>query len=465
MNKIFKAYENIPLHQYADKLYCRIPNRFKYGRVYSEYKALLCRSSQWSKEQHETYQFGKLKELLIHAYENTTYYRNVFDRIEFSPYNFSSFSEMQRLPFLDKTIIKTNFDDLIAKNISRKHQQLRSTGGTTGNQLYFLGQDNTKQMELPFVESIWERVGFIPEKKTLAVLRNDLFVDEQLFKFNYRHNKLIINNFHLDDKNIHAILDRLSKDRIEYLHTYPSAALCLAEYIRREGYSNPLYLRAILVTSENIYPGQKEIIEETLGGRVFTFYGHSERACIAGWCEYSDYYHINSEYGYTELIGPDNRVITKSCVTGEIVCTGFGNIVMPFIRYRTGDYSSYAEEQHCKCGRNYTLLNDIQGRWLQEMLVRKDSSKVSITALNMHSDIFRNVRNYQIIQNSPGELVIRVVKGENYSASDEDSIKKEFMLKLGGDFSINFVYDTDIEKTKAGKHKYLIQNINSGVVE
>ena len=132
---------------------------------------------------------------------------------------------------------------------------------------------------------------------------------------------------------------------------------------------------------------------------------------------------------------------------------------MPFIRYKTGDYSSYAEEQNCKCGRQYTLLNDIQGRWLQEMLVRKDYSKVSITSLNMHSDIFRNIRNYQIIQDCPGELIIKIVKDENYSVNDEDKIKNEFIQKLGGDFCICFAYTVDIEKTKAGKHKYLIQNI------
>lgn len=458
-DKLRKIYRCLPFYATIDKVYCAIPKKIKNGKVYREKVKLLENSQWWSADKLEKYQLAELKKVLVHAYENTKYYHRVFEEVGFNPYNFSKFSDMEVVPFLDKKIIRENFDDMIADNIPKSEMCNRSTGGTSGDQLHFVALKNTYQTEMPFVESIWQRVGFRYDKDLLAVLRNNLFEENEWFRMEYRHNKIIFNNYHLNDEGINRILTKMAECRVKYLHTYPSAAYSLAEYVCRSKKKFNLELVAILATSENIYPGQKEYIEKYLGGRVFTFFGHSERACIAGWCEKSDKYHLNSEYGYTELIDSEGKVVRAVETQGEIVCTGFGNYAMPFIRYKTGDYSSYCANQRCECGRHYGLLNDIQGRWLQEMVIRIDGSKVSITALNMHSQIFSNVKNYQMIQNRAGALHIQIVKADNYCSKDERAIIKAFKEKLGSDFDIMIQYVEQVDKTKIGKQRYLIQNI------
>lgn len=460
MNIVKQMYRSSPkvITLPIDFMYGITPNSIKYGKRYNELKKFLDQSQWWSKEQHVAFQVKEMKKLLIHSFEHVPYYNKIFKEVGFDPYQFKYLEQIEVLPLLNKTIIQENFNELQADNFPKYRKMINTTGGTTGNQLKFYTEKNYNQKEWPFVELIWGRVGY-DNKSRVASLRNHIFKDEEIYRYDWKEKRLVLDNFKLSDENIKMMLDRLSKDRIEYIHTYPSAIVEICDYIRRSGYHNDYSLKAILATSENIYPGQKELIEETLNCRLFTFYGHTERACIAGWCEESDLYHVQTEYGYMELLDENNNVILEADKRGEIICTGFNNYAMPFIRYQTADYSSYAKDGMCGCKRNYKLLNNIEGRWTQEMLLSKDGSKISITALNMHSDIFKNIKQYQLYQDTIGKCIIKIIKTEQYSIYDEENIKKEFYNKMGSSIDIEIKYVEKLEKTQRGKTKYLIQKI------
>lgn len=447
-----------PVKIAVDMVYGLIPNSLRYGRGYRRTLELLSRSQWWSLEQHEAYQLARMKELLTYSYEHVPYYRRVFDDCGFDPYSFSKIEEIEVLPLLNKDLVREHFEDLLSDCYPAHARMLATTGGTTGNQSRFYVENNYYQVELPFVESIWSRVGYHSGSR-VAVLRNHSFEKGRLFAVDWKRRRLLIDNFHLTDSNMERILSKLAQSRIEFLHTYPSAAMSLSRHIKRSGYHMQHRLKAILVTSENIYPGQKEYIEDAFGCRPFTFYGHSERGCIAGWCEESDLYHVQSEYGYMELVDESNRVIREPGSLGEIVCTGFYNRAMPLIRYQTGDYTLYADATVCTCGRSYRLLNPVRGRWSQEMLICKDGSRVSTTALNTHSDVFRNVKCYQLYQDTVGRCAIRVVRTEAYTEQDEAIIMQEFAQKLGPNMDLEVHYVDDIERTPIGKSKYLVQKI------
>lgn len=85
---------------------------------------------------------------------------------------------------------------------------------------------------------------------------------------------------------------------------------------------------------------------------MFGWYGHSEYQILAGECEYSNKLHVYPQYGYTELIPTGKKHINGKDIF-EIVATGFNNYYMPILRYRTQDYATLADNQKCKCGRNY----------------------------------------------------------------------------------------------------------------
>lgn len=466
-NKMKSLYDHSPglLKGGIDSIWGAIPDSVKYGSRYRQYTRLLKQSQWWSRAQMDQYQIDKLKSTLIYSYEHIPFYRASFTRAGFDPYHFHSVDDIGRVPFTDKTVILHNAQNILSDQASQNKIRLQTTGGTTGEQLrFYMGENAYFEREIPFVNAIWERTGYQRGKSKIAQLRNQIMKNGGLWEYDYKHRCLVFDTYHLTDENISLILDKIVSEHIEYLHTYPSSALILCDYIERNQIEFKGSLRAILVTSENLYEGQKEKIEKYLRARCFTFYGHSECSAIAGWCEYSDKYHVQSEYGYLELIDENGDVIKEPDRTGEIVCTGFDNEVMPFIRYKTGDYSSYSHNQTCKCGRHYILLNQISGRWTQELFIGIQGNKISMTAMNMHSDIFKNVMNYQFVQNDPGICILKIVKNKEYRADDEKGIMDEIKKKFGSSLNVEFEYVNSIERTVRGKQRFIVQNIKDSYI-
>src|SRR5690606_28221227 len=95
------------------------------------------------------------------------------------------------------------------------------------------------------------------------------------------------------------------------------------------------------------------LIEERFGCRVFDWYGQNERVAAIGTCEQGRY-HLMSDYSYVELEPTPEGL--------EIVGTGFNNLAMPLIRYRTGDFVQLQDVDSCSCGRAFPVVRRIIGR-------------------------------------------------------------------------------------------------------
>ena len=89
-------------------------------------------------------------------------------------------------------------------------------------------------------------------------------------------------------------------------------------------------------------------IEEVFKAPVSTFYSKEESVAIAMQCAMGEGYHIQMEMGIVELV-PFRAGMS------EIVGTGLHNMVMPFLRYRTGDLTTDGSGP-CPCGRKHPLI-------------------------------------------------------------------------------------------------------------
>ena len=132
--------------------------------------------------------------------------------------------------------------------------------------------------------------------------------------------------------------------------------------------------------------------------------------------------------------------------------------MLPLIRYRTADYAAYAEH-NSKCHYSGRVLQDVEGRWLQEMLVTSKGNKISMTAINFHSNIFDRVKFYQFYQDTPGKVTMRIVKNDGYTQMDETAIRHALEGKLGEFLDLEFSYVDAVEQTQNGKYRYIISKI------
>jgi len=245
----------------------------------------------------------------------------------------------------------------------------------------------------------------------------------------------------------------------DFIQAYPSVITILAKFLRKNNIEPFPSLKAILCASENLYPWQSELLRDTFKCRIWDFYGHSEQAVLAGQCEMSNYYHIQPEYGFVEIIGKDGNPVTQENEIGEIVATGFNNFIFPFIRYRTMDLAIPSKNK-CGCGRNYLLIKKIEGR-LQELIVTKNKKLITLTALifAQHFKAFSKIKKMQFLQEKVGKLIIKIIKTDQYLKNDEDEILKKMKKIVGKNLNISFKYVNYIPHTKNGKHLFLIQKL------
>jgi len=461
---LLKYYNESPqwVKSICGRFYRMLPLSVRYGRVYLKYAELLEESQWWSKKKLEEYQWRKLEALLRHAYENVPYYKRVFDERGLKPKDIQGFSDFRKLPFLTKKIVRDNLQDLVARNYPKSKLLYVTTGGSTGTPLgLYYEKGVTRSKELVFMTAQWGRVGYKIGDK-LAVLRGNVVKaanNGKFWEYEPIKNRLILSSYHMTDENLPLYIKKLKKFRPEFLHVYPSALTLLANFMKKNDIEPFPSVKAILAGSENMYPWQLKLFKEVFQCRVFFWYGLTELSALAGTCEKSDYYHIFPEYSYVELIDKNCNPITKDGELGEIVGTTFDNNIMPLIRYKTGDLAIYTKKK-CKCGRNYPLLEKIEGR-LQELVVTKKDSLITLTALifAQHFEAFGKTKNMQLEQHEKGKITVRIVKDKEYTAQDEQEIRTKMLRAVGNGLDIFFEYVDEIPRIKSGKHLFLVQRL------
>ncbi len=438
-----------------------VPPKWLLGKSFRTNCKFVRDAQWWSAERAREYQLNRLREILNLAYERTKFYRQMFDSVGFCPEDMKTLDDINHLPTIDKKVVIENLQDMCTKNVEGGDVDFVSTGGTSGCPLYFYINASRSSTEYAYLTTGWQRAGYrlgMP----MAVLRGRI-VQADRNGLHHEYDPILrhyyYSNFHMTDENIHRYLEHIRGIGPCVLHAYPSSAHVLAKYLANRGGYAPRNIESVLLESENVYSDQIQDIERAFGVPTFSAYGHSEKLVFAAQCEHSRDYHVWPTYGYFELLDAEGEVVRESGCVGEIVGTGFINTVVPFIRYRTGDHATYVGDRCEACGREQVIIRDIRGHRTQEVLIAANGSEISWTALNMHDDTFMRVRQFQFLQETPGEAVLRVVPAEGFTEEDVDRIQRNLGRKLDGQLSFTLEQVGAIALTPSGKAIYIDQRI------
>ena len=428
--------------------------------IYRKTYALLQRSQRWSREEFAAYQMQALSRLLDHAYENVPYYRRVFDERGLVPGDITTLNDLELLPFLTRDDLQKNLADLKARNYPESAFEYVTTGGSTGIPVGFYYERGTSRArEWAFMKTQWDRVGYRFTDRC-AVLRGYVVGSPKegtFWKKALFGRWLIMSSHHMTEETLPAYIDRIRKFRPRFIQGYPSTAVILARYMREHDIEPFPTVKAVLCGSENLYPWQRDLLAGAFGCRVYSWYGNSEQTVLAGECEESTRYHIFPEYGIVELIGRDGRPVEGPGAMGEVVATNLTNFVCPLIRYRTMDLAISAAGP-CACGRAYPLLERVEGR-VQDFIVTSKGDLLSGIAMNIDTDAFDNVKQFQFYQEKAGEVILNVVRKRAFNDQDAEYLYREVNRSCGDDITIVIRYVDDIPLTARGKYRYFVQNL------
>jgi phenylacetate-CoA ligase len=240
------------------------------------------------------------------------------------------------------------------------------------------------------------------------------------------------------------------------LFGYPSALTVIAEHAEKHGQvlSN-LGIRVVFVTSERLYPEQREKISHVFGCKVANGYGGRDAGFIAHECPEGGM-HISAEDILVEIVDGDGKAQAPGAA-GEIVVTHMATQSFPFIRYRTGDVG-VLDDRQCPCGRGLPMIKEIQGR-TTDFVVAHDGTVMHGLALVYIVRDLPGVAKFKIVQESVDCTKVSLVVDAQFDRKKEAHIKSAMQQRLGSVVRIDVEFVDDIAAEASGKYRYVISKV------
>ncbi len=455
---LLSIYERLPsgIKRAAGGVYRHLPARWRLGARYAEFRRLTEDCPAWSADQIRDYQFKQLRQVLVQAGNYCPFYQQSFAAARFRPEELRSAEELSRCPLLEKKDLLEHREAVVSSAWPAKSRLYITSGGSTGVPVgFYLQKGVSRPKEQAFLEAQWKRGGYFDGAR-LAVIRGHVTSGRAgglITSHDATRDWLMLSSYHLTEERLPEYLDAIERFRPNLLHAYPSAALQLAEFLERAGQSWRTPLRGLLCGSERLTLPQKRLLERVFDCRVYRWYGHSERVVLAGEGEHSELFYFWPTYGFVEFGPPTEDGLC------EVIGTSFHNLVMPLIRYRTGDYVRLADPRlDGDLEFPWPAVSAIEGRG-QEFLVSASGRRISLTAINMHDAIFEGLYAVQFFQEEAGRAEFRYVSGPGFHTSRLAAIEAGLRRKLGDDFVLVLRQVKETEKTARGKHRWLVSRM------
>lgn len=429
---------------------------FRHTNVKRDYDFLM-ESQYWSHKNILEYQLKKLKLLVHHAYNNTRYYKSVFDSIRLKPEDIRSLEDMNYIPILTKQVVKENGSDLLAQNNSYGKWP-KSTGGSTGSPLRYYLSSDTLSMDTANRFRAWSEAGYKLGDK-IIYLGGPSLIGKKDYKRNiyYKlYNFKPISSFEMNETNLAHYIKLIKSSSAKIMFAYASSAKLLADYVLANRISD-IGLKAIFTTAEVLFPAHKEKIKEAFRCEVFNFYGANDGGIAAFECSEHNGLHQVSERAILEIIDENNHHVAVG-EEGNIITTDLTNYTMPFIRYKVEDRASMFMDS-CKCGRNLPLISEIKGR-ISDFIIGLHGEKVHGEFFSHLFSQYNWIEEFQIVQRNLQE--IKIILKTNRTEHHSDNLLIQSILKHKfKSMQVNLNYVQNIEKTAGGKYKFIISEIGN----
>lgn len=423
---------------------------------YPTYNKLI--KSQWKPyEDRRAEQEKQLRNIIYYSYYNVPYYHRLFNNLGLKPDSIRKLEDLQKLPILTKDIIRGNWEDFKPLHLSRMKYREETTGGSTGTPFKYRISNHDRFLSGAILYRGWGYGGYQLGDKTIFLAGTSLDVGTKPYLIKRFHefarNLRKLSSFDMDDKGMYQFVNIINSFKPKFLRGYASSIYFFARWLEEKDISihHPV---SVFTTSEKLYPQMREKIKKVFDCDVFDGYGLNDSGVTAFECPEHRGMHIDTERSVAEVIDGAGNSIEEG--EGRIIGTSLHNYAMPFIRYDTGDIGRIKSEE-CTCGRGYKMLSDICGR-SGDLLFTPEGKIINSLFFATIFDDALSVREYQIVQESLNNIVIRIAPNQNFEARQLNDFARMIKARSEG-WKIEFDVVDRIEKTGAGKYKYVISKI------
>lgn len=410
----------------------------------------------WPEEKLKEWCNEQLGTILHRAQTVIPYYCE--NHIDLPPASSDPVTLLQRYPILHKCDIINNPRGFIATDIKRYKHFPSKTSGTTGTPLTLYKTLASINKENAFV---WRQMHWANYRKgeKMVWLRGDLVVPEPqvratpFWRMDRCTNTLRMSSYHLSEHAIPTYLAALRQFDPVLIQAYPSSIGYLANWLWHRGQQAQIKsLKSIMTSSETLSQQQRERIETTFGVKVFDWYGSSERVTAIGTCEHGQY-HVIEDYGHTEFGPPRTNGLC------EVIGTGFTNLLMPLIRYATGDLVELdTSNTPCTCKRAFRRVKSIMGR-MNDVIKTPDGRIIGL--IDPIYNGLSEISEAQVVQNHLDSIEIRVISATGLPLSQETRTRliNNIRARVGLDMDVIVTQMDNLPRTNNGKIRTIVSNI------
>jgi phenylacetate-coenzyme A ligase PaaK-like adenylate-forming protein len=366
---------------------------------------------------------------------------------------YKNISEIQELPYLKKTHLRTAPEDFLAANLRPAQIWKKSTTGSSGPSIpifysaefyfdvFFLSvRKAAARAEIKDLETYPVFCVAISDNQA----NQDFIFPDPLEEMGV-YIQIVVN--HGQKETYDRLLDLLYELQPACISTKPSILEKLSTLKLRPGTRPPAFLISSGACLEKKM-GQ-QLKERFHTQAVVDVYGLTEFGLVASQCSYGEL-HINTSALYAEIIDEEGCPLPYG-EQGEIVLSSLNNLAMPLLRYCTGDLGAL-EIEKCGCGSTNPRLVQLSGRKISCFKL-KSGEVFSPTHFNDFLYRFPVFKEFQISQLGLEEFEVLLEFGEEVEETDKVlcEIQSYFTSSIPGSpnvklTSTNFLEDSKFER-------------------
>ena len=413
----------------------------KKDKRFSYYKSL-SKNLTFNREEIIKIQQEKIRRLVHHAYHNTDYYRNLFDKNKICPEEILTKDDLAKIPSLTKEIIRNNIPNLISKDSHGLELKKITSGGSSGNQ--------TTIFQSRFSEDIargsWMRnnsmIGWMPTDKSAWIwgspIEHTKYGKSILTRIGIMLNRrIILNAFKYSEKDFVDWHLRLVKFEPKVVYGYATIIEEFSAFLIKNKMSIPS-IKIVVTTAEKLT--NRKVIEKAFNCKVYDQYGCREVVAIG------------IEVDENEMVLTDDVVMLNLNKKNEFLITPLYSFGFPLINYKNGDVGEISSDYKEAVRGPFNLIKLKIGRITDDFLNQKNQ-KVSTSAISTYlSTLDLKIKQHQIIQKNYSEFVINYIADKNTNKNDYFN-KVVFTLEnhFGSNLEIKFNNVSQIPVEKSGK--------------
>lgn len=377
----------------------------------------------WERTEIKQYQEEKMRNTVKYCWEYVPFYREKWKNYISDPSEIQRIEDLEKLPIISKDEFRDNTHQLISTAPGLKSCEGR-TGGSTGSPIIFRTNHEDDETCWGQMYTGWSWAGYRLGDPFLVIGGESVGVgkgDKRNWK-DFILNRWITSGSNITRERVEYLCCQPVFKKIKIIYGYPNSIREFGEHLRALGLQFPK-LEGIVCTAEVMRTEIRNRIADLYGVRnIVDQWGLADGGLQACEGPEQDGLHLHFHSGLLEIVNNQAKQITKFGDVGRGIATSLTNRATPFVRYETGDMLHWYKAEPSPSGIGWPRIGPVDGR-SGDVIYLPSGRSIPMPGLTLVMRWIEGLHDYQFIQTSRDQVVVRLNPGKNFTLRKSEAIK------------------------------------------